>query len=418
MTIEITTLPNGIRVITDTLNSVETVTFGAWIGVGTRDEPPGVNGIAHFLEHMVFKGTKRRTPFQIAEEIEAVGGQMNAYTSRENTAFYARLLADDVLLAVDTVADLMQNALFDEEELRREKQVVLQEIGQLNDTPDEVIFDHFQECAFRQQPLGRPVLGRPDSVVRLKRDDLVNYLSLYGSENIILAASGRIDHAPFVEMAEEHFGNFARRTSPQRSKASYKGGDYREGRPLDQAHLLMGFEGVSYDDPDYYAVVIYSTLLGGGMSSRLFQEIRERRGLVYSIYSFCSSFADSGLFGLYAGTGQEELSELAPVVCDMLLESTVNITAEEVQRAVAQLKASILMGRESTLVRCEQMAHQLLVFGRVIPPEEIVAIIEAVTVQKIQAAAKRLLSSRLTITGLGPLSSLESYDSIAQRMAA
>ncbi|WP_343560272.1 M16 family metallopeptidase [Kiloniella sp. b19] len=418
MTVQISTLANGLRVATDSVMSVESVTLGAWIGVGTRDESQLANGIAHFLEHMVFKGTRRRTAYDIAEEIEAVGGQLNAYTSRENTAFYARVLADDVPLAVDTIADILQNSVFDRKELQRERQVVLQEIGQVNDTPDDVIFDHFQERAYFQQALGRPVLGKSEVVARLEKGDLVDYISLYGSNNIVLTAAGKIRHEDFVRLAEEHFGALNSVEVPQRQKTLYTGGDFREDRKLDQAHFLLGFEGVAFGDPDYYAANIYSTLLGGGMSSRLFQDIREQRGLVYSIYSFTSSFMDSGLFGVYAGTGEKELAELVPAVSDVMMKSIDDLSEAEVERARIQLKASILMGRESTSVRCEQLAQQMLVFGRQITTEEIVAEIEAVDLEKTRETARRLLSSAPTIAAIGPLSQLESYDAVGQRFAA
>ena len=407
MTVQISNLANGLRVATDFIPSVETVTLGAWVGVGARDEGGAVNGIAHFLEHMVFKGTRRRTAFDIAEEIESVGGQLNAWTSRENTAFYARVLAGDVPLAVDTIADILQNSIFDAQEIQRERQVVLQEIGQVNDTPDDVIFDYFQARAYDQQALGRSVLGPVEVVSTLSRGDLVDCLSRYGSQTMILCAAGRITHADFVQLAEDHFGDLPAGQPPQRVNACYTGGDFRQDRALDQAHILIGFEAVAFDDPDYYATQIYSTLLGGGMSSRLFQDIREERGLAYSVYSFASSFVDSGLFGVYAGTGEKQLAELVPAVASVLHQSCERPDLRDLARARAQLKASLLMGRESTSVRCEQLAQQLLVFGRPLSTDEIVREIDAVDPDRIQATARRVLSSVPTVAALGPLSALD-----------
>ncbi|WP_419903607.1 M16 family metallopeptidase [Kiloniella sp.] len=419
MTIEISTLSNGLRVATDKQDSVESVSLGAWIGVGARNEQAEVNGVAHLLEHMVFKGTEKRSAYDIAEEIEAVGGQLNAYTSRENTAFYAKVLSDDVPLALDTVADILQRPLFDEEELQKERHVVLQELGQANDTPDDIIFDHFQETAYSSQSLGRPVLGRSEVVSQLSSTDLRSYLSSnYGSDTMVVCASGKVEHSEFVKLAEDQFGGLQKIGPKVLEPASYIGGDFREERDLEQVHFLLGFKGTDYLNQDYYASNVLSTLFGGGMSSRLFQEIREKRGLVYTIYSFASSFMDNGLFGIYAGTGEKEIAELVPVVSDMMLELTDSITEEEVVRARTQLKASILMGRESTGVRCEQLAQQLLIFNRSIPVEETVAKIDAVDVNTVQDFAKEMLKSPMTMAALGPLKNLESNDLLEKRFVA
>ncbi|WP_421782838.1 M16 family metallopeptidase [Kiloniella litopenaei] len=419
MTIEISTLSNGLRVATDRQDAVESVSLGAWIGVGARHEGADVNGVAHLLEHMVFKGTEKRSSFDIAEEIEAVGGQLNAYTSRENTAFYAKVLKDDVPLALDTVADILQKPLFDEDELKKERHVVLQEIGQANDTPDDIVFDHFQETAFRSQALGRPVLGRGDIVSRLSSEDLRSYLSgNYGSDTMVVCASGNVDHRTFVKLAEEQFGNLGKVNLGPLPQSEYTGGEFRENRDLEQVHLLLGFKGAEFAGDDYYAANVLSTLFGGGMSSRLFQEIREKRGLVYTIYSFVSSFMDNGLFGIYAGTGEQEVSELVPVVSDMLMELSSSVTEEEIVRARTQLKASILMGRESTGVRCEQLAQQLMIFDRAIPVEETVAKIDAVDVGMVQDFAQQFLKSPITLAAMGPLGNLENREQLQKRFVA
>ncbi len=419
MTIEISTLSNGLRVATDKQESVESVSLGAWIGVGARNEHADVNGVAHLLEHMVFKGTEKRSAYDIAEEIEAVGGQLNAYTSRENTAFYAKVLSDDVPLALDTVADILQRPLFDDAELQKERHVVLQELGQANDTPDDIIFDHFQETAYSSQSLGRPVLGRSEIVSKLSSDDLRNYLSgNYGSDTMVVCASGKVEHKAFVKLAEDQFSGLQKIGPKELEPSTYIGGDFREERDLEQVHFLLGFKGTDYLNPDYYAANVLSTLFGGGMSSRLFQEIREKRGLVYTIYSFASSFMDNGLFGIYAGTGEKEIEELVPVVSDMMLELSDTITEDEVVRARTQLKASILMGRESTGVRCEQLAQQLLIFDRSISVEETVAKIDAVDVSTVQNFAKEILKSPMTMAAIGPLKNLESQEKLEKRFSA
>lgn len=279
-TIKVTTLPNGLRVATDSMPHVETTSLGVWVGVGTRNERAEVNGVAHLVEHMVFKGTPTRTAFDISEQIEAVGGHMNAYTTREHTAYYAKVLKEDAALALDVIGDMLQHSLLDEDELVRERDVVLQEIGQAEDTPDDIIFDHFQARAFPDQALGRPVLGQPEIIGALPRDALVDYIGgNYSGRTMVLAASGRIDHGWLVEKAAEVFRDLPAPADPAAlDPARYTGGDFREDRDLEQLHIVLGFEGVGVHDPDYYAHSVLSTLLGGGMSSRLFQEVREKRG--------------------------------------------------------------------------------------------------------------------------------------------
>ncbi|KZD12156.1 M16 family metallopeptidase [Oceanibaculum pacificum] len=417
--VRITTLPNGLRIATDRMEHVESVSLGAWVGVGTRHEQAEINGISHLLEHMAFKGTERRSPQAIAEEIEAVGGVLNAYTSRENTAYYAKVLAEDTPLAVDIVADILQHSTFDETELKREQQVVVQEIGQANDTPDDIIFDFFQEAAYPDQPMGRPVLGTVETVTSMGRDTLMEYIGgQYGPQKMVFAAAGKVDHDALVELVGNAFADLKPTPVQEEAPAAYRGGERREDRDLEQVHLLLGFDSIAYDDPDYYALSVFSTLFGGGMSSRLFQEIREKRGLVYSIYSFQSAFRDGGLFGVYAGTGDEQVAELVPVLCDSFREIAGSLTEAELGRARAQLKAGLLMGRESTGNRCEQVAQQLLVYGRIVPPSELVEKVEAVDAAAVDRVVARLLASRPTLATIGPIAHVEPLDRIAERLAA
>jgi len=415
--VQVTRLPSGLTVATDTMPGVATVSLGAWIGAGTRHETPEVNGIAHLLEHMVFKGTKKRSAQDIAEEIEAVGGHLNAYTSRENTAFYAKVLAEDAPLALDIVSDILQCATFQQEELERERAVVLQEIGQAYDTPDDIVFDHFQETAYPDQSIGRPVLGETRTVSALGRQSLWDYLHAhYGPQQMVVAAAGALEHDRFVEMVGGAFTHEGFACNGATDAADYRGGDRREKRDLEQVHLLLGFDGVGYLDDDYYALSALSTLFGGGMSSRLFQEVREKRGLVYSIYSFHSAFLDGGLFGVYAGTGEKEVRELVPVVCDELGKLTLGVSEQELDRARAQLRASLLMSREKSSARAEQIAQQLLIYGRPIPVEESLRKIAAVTPADIERVARRLMSSAPTTTAIGPIRQLESAARIAARL--
>jgi predicted Zn-dependent peptidase len=389
-----------------------------WSGVGTRNEPAEHNGVAHLLEHMAFKGTKRRSARDIVVEIEDVGGFLNAYTGREQTAYYAKVLAEDTPLVVDILADILQNSIFDADELTRERAVVLQEIGQAEDTPDDIIFDHFQEIAFPDQAMGRPVLGRAEIVRELPRDVVAGYMaSRYRAGQMVLAASGRVDHDALVEMAEKLFSGLPNGAVPVSERARYAGGDGRFARELEQVHLVIGFDGVTYTDPDYYVAAVLSQLLGGGMSSRLFQEIREKRGLVYSIHSFASSYADGGIFGIYAGTGEKEVAELMPVVCDELAKLPGDMSAQEVKRAAAQLRAATLMAREKPSARCEQLASQLLIYGRPIPPAEAVSRIDAVTIDDLARLARRLTQSTPTLTALGPIGQVMEYEALARRLS-
>lgn len=417
MDIRETVLPSGLRVVTDPMATVESASLGVWVDAGTRHEPAEVNGISHLLEHMAFKGTERRSARDIAEEMDAVGGHLNAYTARDHTAYYAKVLKEDTGLALDIVADILQHSTLDAEELAREQDVVVQEIGQANDTPDDIIFDHFQATAYPGQPLGRPVLGTEPLVRAMGRDTILSYMrEHYSAPRMVLAAAGRIDHDSLVAEAERAFAHLSTAADVKPERAAYMGGDFREERDIEQVNLVLGFDGVSYDDPDYYAASVLSTLLGGGMSSRLFQEVREKRGLVYSIYSFTSSYADGGLFGIYAGTGEDEVTELVPVMCDEVVKVLDGVSDAELQRARAQLKASILMSLESTSSRCEQLARQILVYGRPIPTAEVVEKVEAIDNAEIMRVARRLFSTKPTIAAIGPLAQVESYDQIAARL--
>ncbi|HVJ53825.1 MAG TPA: pitrilysin family protein [Aliidongia sp.] len=414
----ISTLPNGMRIVTDTMAGVETASLGVWVDVGTRNEPAEINGVAHLLEHMAFKGTERRSARAIAEEIENVGGHLNAYTSREQTAYYARILKDDVPLAVDILSDILQNSVFDPEELERERTVILQEIGQALDTPDDLIFDRFQERAFPDQGLGRPVLGQAEIIRTIGRERIAGYMSAhYGASRMVLSAAGAVDHDRLVALAGERFGGLIDKPVGPADPAAYVGGDQREGKDLEQVHLVLGFPSVGYTDPDYYAISMLATLLGGGMSSRLFQEVREKRGLVYTIYAFAAPYEDGGLFGVYAGTGEDEVTELMPVLCDELVGTADSLNEAEIARTRAQLKASLLMGLESSSSRAEHFANQMLIYGRPLSTAEIVARIDEVDKAMIARAARRIFAAAPTFAALGPIDRVESFGKISERLA-
>ncbi len=414
----LTTLDNGLTVATDAMPSVESASVGLWVGVGTRHEKPSENGLAHLIEHMVFKGTARRDAATIAREIEDVGGHMNAYTSREQTAYYAKVLADDVPVAVDLIADIVQNSVFDPAELDRERSVIVQEIAQVNDTPDDVIFDHFQTAAFPDQGLGRPVLGTSEVVRSVPRQSLVDYVAQsYGGDACILSVAGKVDHDRVVEMAAERFASMPAKTTKTTDAGAYSGGEIRVERELEQLHVILGFRGTSFSDPDFYTLQVLSMIYGGGMSSRLFQEVREKRGLAYSIYSFTSAYLDDGLLGVYAGTGADEVGEVMPVICDQLRAIPDELDESELARAKIQLKSSLLMSRESTSARCEQLANHFLIHGRAPDLADIIENVEKVDQAAIRRVVARLLSEPPTLTAVGPTGTLESYDGIRARLS-
>jgi predicted Zn-dependent peptidase len=417
MTTRVSTLANGLTVVTGAMAELETASIGVWVDAGARHETAEVNGVAHMLEHMAFKGTERRTALDIAQEIEAVGGHLNAHTSREHTAYYARVLKEDVALAVDILADILQHSVFDEEELNREREVVVQEIHQAHDTPDDIVFDRLQEIAFPEQSLGRPILGTAELVTGFRRATLTGYMAEhYRAPRMVLAAAGRVEHDDVAALAE---GGFAEVDTESRSDAEpgrYRGGDFRERRDLEQVHLTFGFPGVAFEDPDFYPLQVLSTVLGGGMSSRLFQEVREKRGLAYSVFSFSASYVDSGLFGIYAGCGQRQVEELVPVLCDEVGKVAETAAETETNRARAQLKAGLMMSLESSASRCEQLGRQMQVYGRPIPAAEIIERIDAVDAAAVRAAAARLTRDQaLSLAAIGPVAQLESYDGIAAR---
>lgn len=410
MTTQLTTLANGLRVVTDHLPHVETVALGVWVDVGSRHEPAAINGVAHVLEHMAFKGTDQRSALRIAEEVEAVGGYLNAYTSREVTAYHARLLREDVALGMDILSDILQNSTFDAQEFSREQGVIIQEIGQTNDTPDDVVFDYYQEVCFPNQAIGRPILGTEEIIRALKPQEVQGYMkSHYGAEQMVFSAAGNVNHDHVVDLASQYFYKLPRDCAKPLEQARFSGGINLQDRDLEQVHIVLGFEGVPFKHEDYYTMSVLSTLVGGGMSSRLFQEIRERRGLVYSVYSYAHSYRDTGAFTIYAGTGKEHVGELMPVLHQELANVSQTLNEEEIARAKAQLKASLLMGSESTSARCEQGARHVMIYGNPIPSRDLIQRIDRVNHEQIKDLALRLFSSPRACTALGPLKGLEKY---------
>ena len=389
----LTTLANGIRVVTHHMPHLETIALGVWVATGARHERVGEEGISHLLEHMAFKGTKKRNARAIAEEIEQVGGDLNAATSLETTAYYARILKGDEGLALEILADILRESLFAPEDLVREKEVILQEIAGIKDSPDELAYDLIQEAAFPAQPVGRPIIGTPDSVNAITVDNLRSFLERhYQGPQLVISAAGAVDHTTITRHVEALFGSLNAIAHEPGQAAIYKGGMRHSMKSFEQSHLLAGFLGPSYRDPAFHTAQVLSGVLGGGMSSRLFQEARENRGLCYSIYSSAWGLGDTGMLAIHAATGVEMMAELIDVVSAELAGMAASAVPErEVARAKAQLKAGLLMGLESCSARAEQMARQLLVAGRLVPVEEIITRIDDVTPEKVRALMERTL---------------------------
>jgi predicted Zn-dependent peptidase len=417
MSVEVTRLPTGLTVVTDAMPHLETAALGVWVACGSRNEQPEEQGISHFLEHMAFKGTTRRTARQIAEEIEAVGGDLNAATGVEMTAYYARTLRTDVPLALDVLSDILTAPSFDPDEMAREKNVIIQEIGAVEDTPDDLVFEYLQATAFADQPVGRSILGTRATVRSFDSKRLRAYLSRhYRGPRTVIAAAGAVDHATVVGEAERRFAPFAGPVAPAPAPAQFRGGTRVEPRNLEQVHIALALEGVPQRDPSLYSLQVFTNALGGGMSSRLFQEVRELRGLCYAIYAFHSAYADTGMFGLYAGTDIADAPELMRVVVGELAATAETLDENEVARAKAQMKVSLLMALESASDRASQLARQIQIYGRPMPLEEIVAQIDAVTVESARAAGRDLITrGRPAVAALGP-AGLESAAAIAERL--
>ena len=419
MSVEVTRLPSGLVVVTDVMPHLQTAALGVWVGSGSRNEQPDEHGISHLLEHMAFKGTSRRTARQIAEEIEAVGGDLNAATSIETTAYYARVLRADVPLALDVLADILTDPIFESEELRREQNVIVQEIGATEDTPDDLIWDKLQETAFAGQSIGRPILGTPATVRSFDRARLAAYLARnYRSPSMIVVAAGAVEHRAVVTEVERRFGTFAGPRPPAPEPARFIGGSRIETRDLEQVHIALAMSGLPHRDPNLPSLQVFTNVLGGGMSSRLFQEVREQRGLCYAIYAFHAPYSDIGMFGLYAGTDAADVTELMRVVVGEINGAAETINEAEVARAKAQMKAGLLMALESSTARAEQLARQMFNWGRPVPLEELVEKIQAVTVESARAAGRALVArGRPAIAALGPGSGLESAATIADSLA-
>ncbi len=404
--IELTTLPNGLRVVSETVPHVQSVSMGIWVGVGERDEEKGVLGISHFIEHMVFKGTPKRDARQIADEIESRGGSLNAFTDKEYTCYYARALAEHASVVMDVLTDMLRNSLFDPEEITREKGVVLEEIKKYRDTPEDIVHELFAQTLWRSHPLGRPVIGTARTVAALERDHLTRHIgSHYTPGRVVVSAAGNVTHAEIVGLATMYLGDMTGDAPPKKRKPPKFSGDSKlQKKRTEQVHFCLGTQAYSQLNEDRYALTILDTVLGGNMSSRLFQEIREKRGLAYAIGSYSASYVEGGLFTVYGGTSMQTFNQVVDLVrVEMDKVKRENISEDELTKAKTQMKGALVLGLENMSSRMMRMGKSLLYFDRVIPLDEIVAKIVAVGHDDIGRVANELFDeSRLTLVAVGP----------------
>ena len=395
-------LGNGLSVAIDPIDGAQSVSLGLYASVGSRSEPKRLSGLAHLVEHMVFKGAGGRDTRALSEVIEDVGGSLNAWTARDQTVFHGRALARDVQLVAELIADLVRAPHFDEEHLQREKQVILSELGESVDSPDDLVHDHLFEAAFDGQAIGRPVLGNEQSVRSATREDCANWLSeQFVPSRLVLSASGKVDPGDVLKLAERLFGDMAERPVPPVEAASFTGGVRTDQRSFEQAHWCIAFEGLASPDPANPALALFIQALGGGTSSRLFQELREERGLAYSIYAWSQPFADTGLVGIGCAAERRQATQSVQLARDVLAAIAENLSEAELSRARAQIEAGMLMGLETAQGRADQMARSIEVFGRIVPLEELLGQIRAVTIDDARRAGQNLLGGPMAVASVG-----------------
>jgi predicted Zn-dependent peptidase len=375
------TLPNGLRVGIDQMKEVDTVSVVFGTGIGARDENKATNGISHFLEHMAFKGTKKRNYLQIAEAIDDIGGSMNAYTSKENTMYYVKVMKEDLDVAIDVISDIVRNSVFDQEEIDKESGVILQELAASMDDPTDVAFYNFYEQAYTNQPLGRKILGEVENIKSFKTDDFKKYISKYNKDNCFFAICGNVDEDSTFKLSEEYFSDFGINSIIEKPEpVKYIGNKmcYTK-KDLEQVQYVLGFEGKSYYHDDYHLSNIAANILGGGMSSRLFQEVREKMGLVYTISCWNDAYKDHGLFSIYAGTSSENVSRLNNIIKSEMAKMSESITDQELKRVKKQYQTSIIMHKESTNSRAMKLAKNFISYNKYIDYEEVMEKINAIS---------------------------------------
>jgi predicted Zn-dependent peptidase len=405
--------------VSEGIAGVRTATVGVWVATGSRNEHADEHGLSHLIEHMAFKGTTRRSARAIAEDIENVGGDINAATSTEYTSYGARVLGENLGLAVDVLGDILTGSVFDPAELAREKNVILQEYASIEDAPDDLVTDAFMETAFPGQSIGRPILGRPETITSFTADTIRAFMAReYTPGRIVVAAAGEVDHDRFTADVAAALGHLPARDAPEPAPATYGGGERRMSRRLEQANLVLGFPGVSFRDREYFALHMFTHALGGGLTSRLWHEVRETRGLAYSIDAFHWPFSDCGLGGIGAATAAGDLRELVDVAVATAARAASDLEADELSRAKAQLKVALLASLETPAGRVERAARQLLAWGRIVPASETVADVERVTLDEVREAGRRAFAGPPTLAAIGPIRSLPKLDRIAAGLAS
>jgi predicted Zn-dependent peptidase len=414
VSVQVTSLPTGLAVVTETVPHVKTAAIGVFVGAGSRYEFADEQGLSHFIEHMAFKGTRRRSAREIAETIENVGGDLNAETGVERTSYFARVLGDDAELALDVIGDRLTNSVFDAEELEREKNVVIQEIGAVEDTPDDLVFDLLTATAWPDHPLGRPILGTREGVGAFDRAAIDSYLSRrYSAGATVVVAAGAVEHDHILGLAQSHLEKLPVAPAPSETRAAYRGGETKRSRRLEQTHVVVGFEGRPAGAPDHDAAQVFAAAAGGGMSSRLFQEVREKRGLAYSIYGFHWDFIDTGLFGFYAGSADRDAAEVVAASLDCLGEAAHGLDESEIRRAKAQMRVSLVTGFEQPAARVHQLSRQMQIYGRPLSFDEMLARVDAITVEEVRKTGAAMLRSPPAVAVIGAVGKVPGRAKIA-----
>jgi predicted Zn-dependent peptidase len=406
-------LDNGIPVIIDKTNEARSVSIGIWVKVGARNETFQKNGISHFLEHMFFKGTKRRTARDIAVEIDSLGGELNAFTSRETTTFYIKVLDEHLDKAIELLTDIFLNSTFPEEEIKKEKAIIFEEIKTVEDTPEDYVHDLFNKNIWGETGLGQPVLGREEAIEAFTRDDLINHVEKhYTTENIVIACCGHFSEDSLIKELNLSIGTIKRPPSPKEmSCPEFKGQIHVIPKRLSEVHLCLGLKGIPQQSDDRYCMYLLNTILGVGISSRLFQEVREKRGLAYSIYSFNASFFDTGVWAVYAGTDKKNVSEVIDIIVNEIKGLSESISQDDLHKAKNQLKGNLILALESTNSKMINIAKQEIYYGRYFSPEDIIKAVEAVTLEDLRAFSKRLVeNSPFALTIYGPVKNFKNLN--------
>ncbi|MDR0423550.1 MAG: insulinase family protein [Rickettsiales bacterium] len=393
---EVVTLPNGLRVINEYMDDVESVSINIWVRTGSRNETKKNNGISHFLEHMAFKGTKTRSVQQIAEEFDDLGGRVNAFTSASKTAFYTKVLKEHTENAVEILADIFQNSVFDQSELDKERSVIMQEFAMSRDDPTDMIYTYFMDTAYKNQPFGREIIGTKKNIESFTREDIINYVaSQYKSEDIVISFAGKLKTNDAVKLVKKYFDTQIGKNRKV-ERAIYTGGIFKKNKKLEQTQLMLGYESCNYFDDNFYTANFLAVLLGGGMSSRLFQEIREKRALCYSVFASNSSTADTGYFNIYCATAPDKVEEVTKAIREEMLKICSHISNEEFNRAMAKIKTNLIIGQESNTNRAQKNASNLLGFGKIETIKDIEERLEEVSIKKIQNYMETILKTKET----------------------